>query len=77
MTLDKCAVLQIRTITGCPQFRKIHALFKLKNPIIILICSLVGFHPATGSVQSTAADNTREGVRQYIEIERKSEQQSQ
>ena len=28
---------------------------------------LVGFHPATWSVQSTPADNAREGVRQYID----------
>ena len=32
---------------------------------------LVGFHPATQSVQSTPADNAREGVRQYIEKEKR------
>ena len=32
---------------------------------------LVGFHPATRSVQSTPADNTRKRVWQYIEKERK------
>ena len=34
---------------------------------------LVGFHPATRSVQSTPADNTRKRVWQYIEKERKKE----
>ena len=31
---------------------------------------LVGFHPATRSVQSTPADNTQKRVWQYIEKER-------
>ena len=44
---------------------------RLKNPTVILIWLLVGFHPATGSVQSTPADNTRKRVWQYIEKERK------
>ena len=38
---------------------------------VILIWSLVGFHPATRSVQSTPADNTRKRVWQYIEKERR------
>ena len=32
---------------------------------------LVGFHPATWSVQITPADNTQKRVWQYIEKERK------
>ena len=32
---------------------------------------LVGFHPATRSVQSTPTDNTQKRVWQYIEKERK------
>ena len=43
----------------------------LKNPTVISIWLLVGFHPATRSVQSTPADNTRKRVWQYIEKERK------
>ena len=43
-----------------------HPLCRLKNPTV-----LVGFHPATRSVQSTPADNTRKRVWQYIEKERK------
>ena len=39
--------------------------------MVILIWLLVGFHPATRSVQSTPADNTRKRVWQYIEKERK------
>ena len=46
-------------------------LCKLKNPMVISIGLLVGFHPATWSVQSTPADNTRKRVWQYIEKERK------
>ena len=34
---------------------------------------LVGFHPATWSVQSTPADYTRKRVWQYIEKEKKKE----
>ena len=40
---------------------------------VISIWLLVGFHPATRSVQSTPADNTRKRVWQYIEKERKKE----
>ena len=32
---------------------------QVKNPTVIKIWLLVGFHPATRSVQSTPADNTR------------------
>ena len=39
--------------------------------VVVVIWSLVGFHPATRSVQSTPADNTRKRVWQYIEKERK------
>ena len=46
---------------------------RLKNPTVILIWLLVGFHPATRSVHSTPADNTRKSVWQYIEKERKKE----
>ena len=41
---------------------------RLKNPTVIWL--LVGFHPATRSVQSTPADNTRKRVWQYIEKEK-------
>ena len=46
-------------------------LCRLKNPTVISIWLLVGFHPATRSVQSTPADNTRKRVWQYIEKEKK------
>ena len=39
-------------------------------PTVISIWLLVGFHPATRSVQSTPADNTRKRVWQYIEKEK-------
>ena len=39
------------------------------NPTVILIWLLVGFQPATRSVQSTPADNIRKRVWQYIEKE--------
>ena len=71
MTLDKCIVLRIGTLTGCPLCRESHPLCRLKNPTVISIWLLVGFHPATRSVQSTPADNTRKRVWQYIEKERK------
>ena len=71
MTLDKCIVLRIGTLTGCPLCRESHPLCRLKNPTVISIWLLVGFHPATRSVQSTSADNTRKRVWQYIEKERK------
>ena len=51
--------------------RESHPLCRLKNPTVISIWLLVGFHPATRSVQSTPADNTRKRVWQYIEKERK------
>ena len=44
---------------------------RLKNPTVISIWLLVGFHPATQSVQSTPAVNTRKRVWQYIEKEKK------
>ena len=62
MTLDKGTVLQIRMLTGCP-------LCRLKNPTVIYIWLLVGFHPATLRVQSTPADNTQKRVWQYKEKE--------
>ena len=48
MTLDKCIVLWIGTLTGCPLCRESHPLCRLKNPKIISIWLLVGFHPAPG-----------------------------
>ena len=54
-------------------WRESHPLSRLKNPTVISIWLLVGFHPATQSVQSTPADNTRKRVWQYIEKERKKE----
>ena len=51
MTLDKCIVLPIRTLTGCPLCRESHPLCRLKNPMVISIWLLVGFHPAIRSVQ--------------------------
>ena len=59
------------SLTGCPLCRESHPLCRLKNPTVISIWLLVGFHPATRSVQSTPADNTRKRVWQYIEKERK------
>ena len=49
--------------------RESRPLCRLKNPTLISIWLLVGFHPATRSVQSTPADNTRKSVWQYIEKE--------
>ena len=69
MTLDKCIVLRIGTLTGCTLCRESHPLCRLKNPTVISIWLLVGFHPASRSVQSTPADNTRKRVWQYIEKE--------
>ena len=71
MTLDKCIVLRIGTLTRCPLCRESHTLCRSKNPAVISIWLLVGFNPATLSVQSTLADNTRKRVWQYIEKERK------
>ena len=70
-TLDKCIILQIRTLTGCPLCKESQPLCRLKNPTVISIWLLVGFHPATLSVHSTPADNTRKRVWQYIEKEKK------
>ena len=54
----------------CPLWRESHPLCRLKNPTVISIWLLVGFHPANRSVQTTPADNTRKRVWQYIEKER-------
>ena len=35
MTLDKCMVLWIGTLTGCPLCREGHPLCRLKNPTVI------------------------------------------
>ena len=72
MTLDKCILLRIGTLTGCPLCRESHPLCRLKNPTVISIWLLVGFHPATRSVQSIPDEHTRKRVWQYIEKERKS-----
>ena len=69
MTLNKCTVHRIGTLTGCPLCRESHPLCRLKSHTVIKIWLLVGFHPATRSVQSTPY--AREGVRQYIAKERK------
>ena len=45
-----------------------HPLCSLKNPTVIYIWLLVGFHPVT---QSTPTDNTRKRVWQYIEKDKK------
>ena len=71
MTLNKCIVLPIGTLTGHPLCRESHPLCRLKSPTVISIWLLVGFHPATRNVQSTPADNTWKRVWQYIEKERK------
>ena len=44
---------------------------QIKEPYGNLDMLLVGFHPATWTVQSTPANNTRKRVWQYIEKERK------
>ena len=59
MTLDKCTVLMIGTLTGCPLCRESRPLCRLNIPAVISIWLLVGFHPATRSVQCTPADNAR------------------
>ena len=47
MTLDKCIILQIATLTGCPLCRESHPLCRLKNlTVISILWLLVGFHPA-------------------------------
>ena len=35
MKLDKCIVLRIGTLTGCPLCRESHPLCRLKNPTVI------------------------------------------
>ena len=55
----KCIVLWVGMLTGCPLCRESHPLCRLKNPMIISISLLVGFHPATQRVQSTPGNNTR------------------
>ena len=37
-------------------------LVQVKKPTVIKIWLLIGFHPATRIVQSTPADNAREGI---------------
>ena len=59
MTLDKCIVPRIGTLTGCPLCRESHPLCRLKNPTVISLWLLVGFHPATRCVQCTPVDNAR------------------
>ena len=54
-----------------PVQRESHPLCRLKNPMVIYIWLLVGFHPATLGVQSTPTDNTQKRVWQYIEKEKK------
>ena len=71
MTLDKCIFLRIGALTGCLLCRESHPLYRLKNPKVISIWLLVGFHPSMRSVQSTPADITQKRVWQYIEKERK------
>ena len=41
MTLDKCIVLRIGTLTGCPLCRESHPLCRLKNPTSNYICVCV------------------------------------
>ena len=43
---------------------------RLKSPTVISLWLLIGFHPASRSVHSTPADNTRKRVWQYIEKEK-------
>ena len=48
MTLNKCAVLRIGTLTGCPLCRESHPLCRLKNPTVIYIfitCRLSSCNP--------------------------------
>ena len=71
MTLDKCIVLRIVTLNGCPLCRESHPLCRLKNPTVISIWLLVGFHAVTRSVHGRPVDNTRKRIWQYIDTERK------
>ena len=70
MTLDKCIVLRIGTLTGCPLCRESHPLCRLKNPTVISIWLLVGFHPATG-VYNVHLPIMLESERQAVYRERK------
>ena len=70
MTLDKC-IASDRDVNWMSTVQGDHQLCRLKNPTVISIWLLVGFHPATWSVQSAPADNTPKRVWQYIEKEKK------
>ena len=48
-----------RTLTRCPLCRESHPLCRLKNPEVISIWLLIGFHLAARSVQYTPANNAR------------------
>ena len=50
MTLDKCIVLRIGTLTGCPLCRESHPLCRLKNPTVISIWLQVILHPGVYKV---------------------------
>ena len=54
ITLNKCALLQIGTLTGWHLCRESHPLMQVKE-------HYGNSDPATLSVQSTPADNVREG----------------
>ena len=56
LTLDKCIVLRIGTLTGCPLCRE-SPLVQLKEPYGNFDMVTVGFQPATRNVQCTPADN--------------------
>ena len=56
MTLDKCAVLRIGTLTGGPLCRESHPMCRLKNPT-------VAFIPQSRCVQCTPAHYPREILR--------------
>ena len=75
MTLDKCIVLRIRTLTGCPLCRESPPPVQVKEPYGNLDMVTCRLHPATvsttRSVQSTPATNTHNRVWQYIEKEKK------
>ena len=50
------------TLTGCPPVQGKSPPVQVKEPYGDLDMVLVGFHPASRSVQSTPADNTRKRV---------------
>ena len=56
MTLDKCAVLRIGTLTGGPQCRESHPMCRLKNPTVAFILQ-------NRCVQCTSAHYLREILR--------------